>query len=59
MVVLDELLATITQSVAVSPRTSRSPRRSTRTFAGWRDDGTLQGLAEKWFGASIDWSAAN
>ena len=26
------------------------------TFAGWRDDGTLQKLAEKWFGASIDWS---
>jgi ABC-type amino acid transport substrate-binding protein len=27
-------------------------------FAKWRDDGTLQGLSEKWFGASIDWAKA-
>ena len=27
-------------------------------FAAWRKDGTLQGLADKWFGASIDWSKA-
>jgi ABC-type amino acid transport substrate-binding protein len=57
VVVLDELLATITQSVAVSPRNPALAEAIDATLAAWREDGTLQGLAEKWFGASIDWSA--
>jgi ABC-type amino acid transport substrate-binding protein len=56
LVVLDELLATITQSVAVNAKEPELAEAIDATFAGWRDDGTLQKLAEKWFGASIDWS---
>lgn len=57
VVVLDELLATITQSVAVSPENPALAEAIDATLAAWREDGTLQALAEKWFGASIDWSA--
>ena len=56
LVVLDELLATITQSVAVNAKEPELAKAIDATFVGWRDDGTLQKLAEKWFGASIDWS---
>jgi ABC-type amino acid transport substrate-binding protein len=59
VVVLDELLATITQSIAVSPENPALAEAIDTTLATWRDDGTLQSLAEKWFGASIDWSAAD
>ena len=58
LIVLDELLATITQSVAVNAKEPDLAEAIDATFAAWRDDGTLQKLAEKWFGASIDWSKA-
>jgi ABC-type amino acid transport substrate-binding protein len=58
LVVLDELLSTITQSVAVNAKEPELAQAIDAAFAGWRDDGTLQKLAEKWFGASIDWSKA-
>jgi ABC-type amino acid transport substrate-binding protein len=56
-VVLDDLLATITQSVAVSANNKPLADAIDGLFAGWREDGSLRSLAEKWFGASIDWSA--
>ncbi|WDR04642.1 ABC transporter substrate-binding protein [Devosia rhodophyticola] len=58
VVVIDDLLATITQSVAVSAKNKPLADEIDSLFVTWRNDGTLQGLAEKWFGASIDWSAA-
>ena len=57
--VLDDLLATITQSVAVSSTNKPLADAIDAQFATWREDGTLQSLIEKWFGAFIDWSAAN
>jgi ABC-type amino acid transport substrate-binding protein len=56
-VVLDDLLATVTQSVAVSADNKPLADAIDALFATWREDGTLRSLAEKWFGASIDWSA--
>ena len=58
VVVLDDLLATITQSVAVNAGNEPLADAIDTQFAVWRDDGTLQALIEEWFGASIDWSAA-
>jgi cystine transport system substrate-binding protein len=58
VVTSDELLATITQSVAVSNKNQPLATAIDALFDGWRKDGTLKGLAEKWFGASIDWSKA-
>ena len=55
---LDDLLSTITQSVAVNNRNKPLAEAIDAQFAAWRKDGTLQGLADKWFGASIDWSKA-
>lgn len=55
---LDDLLSTITQSVAVSNKNKPLADEIDKLFATWRADGTLKGLAEKWFGASIDWSKA-
>ncbi|WP_082092444.1 substrate-binding periplasmic protein [Devosia epidermidihirudinis] len=58
VVVIDDLLATITQSVAVNAKNKPLADAIDAQFATWREDGTLTGLAEKWFGASIDWSKA-
>lgn len=58
VVVINDLLSTITQSVAVNPKNKPLADAIDALFVTWRADGTLQGLAEKWFGASIDWSAA-
>ncbi|KQV41423.1 MULTISPECIES: transporter substrate-binding domain-containing protein [unclassified Rhizobium] len=58
MVTLDDLLTTITQSVAVNAKNKPLADAIDAKFATWRKDGTLQGLADKWFGASIDWSKA-
>jgi cystine transport system substrate-binding protein len=58
MVTLDDLLATVTQSVAVSNANKPLADAIDGLFDTWRKDGTLQGLADKWFGASIDWSKA-
>ncbi|MGD9479921.1 substrate-binding periplasmic protein [Shinella sp. G-2] len=57
-VTLDDLLSTITQSVAVNGKNKPLADAIDAKFAAWRKDGTLQGLADKWFGASIDWSKA-
>ncbi len=57
-VVLDDLLATITQSVAVTPANEPLADAIDGLFATWREDGTLETLARSWFGASIDWSKA-
>ncbi|WP_432285027.1 transporter substrate-binding domain-containing protein [Aminobacter sp. BA135] len=57
-VTLDDLLSTITQSVAVSNKNKPLADAIDAQFETWRKDGTLQGLADKWFGASIDWSKA-
>jgi ABC-type amino acid transport substrate-binding protein len=58
VVVLDDLLGIITQSVAVATANEPLAEAIDGLFATWRDDGTLQALADDWFGASIDWSAA-
>jgi len=58
IVVIDELLSTITQSVAVRGANKPLADAIDAQLATWREDGTLQGLAEKWFGASIDFSKA-
>jgi ABC-type amino acid transport substrate-binding protein len=58
IVVMPELLASITQSVAVSPKNKPLADRIDALFVAWRKDGTLKRLGEKWFGASLDWSAA-
>ena len=57
--VLDDVLATITQSVAVNSANKPLADAIDARFATWREDGTLQAMIEKWFGAYIDWSAAN
>ena len=59
IVVLDNVVSTVTQSVAVSAKNKPLADKIDALFAGWRADGTLQGLAKHWFGASIDWSKAN
>ncbi len=56
--VLDDLLATITQSVAIAPSNEPLADAIDGLFATWREDGTLETMAENWFGASIDWSKA-
>lgn len=56
--VVEDFLSTITQSVAVSAKNKPLADEIDALFATWREDGTLKALAEKWFGASIDWSAA-
>lgn len=58
MVVINDFLTTITQSVAVNNHNKPLADAIDAQFAKWREDGTLTGLSEKWFGASIDWSAA-
>ncbi len=51
---LDDLLSTITQSVAVSNKNKPLADEIDKLFATWRADGTLKGLARSVFGASID-----
>lgn len=58
VVVVDDLLETITQSVAVRRENKPLADAIDAQFAKWREDGTLEELALKWFGASLDWSAA-
>ncbi|MEJ1160502.1 substrate-binding periplasmic protein [Prosthecomicrobium sp. N25] len=59
IVVVPDVLAPITQSVAVGPKNKVLADRIDALFVGWRKDGTLKALGEKWFGASLDWSAAD
>jgi ABC-type amino acid transport substrate-binding protein len=59
IVVIPELLASITQSVAVGPKNKPLAEKIDSLFVAWRKDGTLKGLGVKWFGASLDWSAAD
>lgn len=59
VVVSPDLLASITQSVAVGPKNKPLAEKVDALFATWRKDGTLKAIGEKWFGASLDWSAAN
>lgn len=59
IVVLPDVIATVTQSAAVSAKNKPLADRMDALFADWRKDGTLEKLAQKWFGASIDWSKAN
>lgn len=59
IVVLPDVIATVTQSAAVSAKNKPLADRIDALFADWRKDGTLEKLAQKWFGASIDWSKAN
>lgn len=59
IVVLPDVIATVTQSIAVSAKNKPLADRVDGLFAEWRKDGTLEKLAQKWFGASIDWSKAN
>ena len=59
LVVLSDVIATVTQSAAVSAKNKPLADRMDALFADWRKDGTLEKLAQKWFGASIDWSKAN
>ncbi len=58
VVVLNDLLATVTQSVAVNKNNKALADRIDAQFAIWREDGTLTDLITKWFGVAIDWSAA-
>lgn len=58
VVTLDDMLSTVTQSVAVNNKNKPLADAIDALFETWRKDGTLQGLADKWFGASIDWSKA-
>jgi L-cystine transport system substrate-binding protein len=57
--VLPDVIATVTQSAAVSARNKPLADRIDALFADWRKDGTLDRVAQKWFGTSIDWSKAN
>lgn len=59
IVVLPDVIATVTQSAAVSAKNKALADRMDGLFAEWRRDGTLEKVAQKWFGASIDWSKAN
>jgi cystine transport system substrate-binding protein len=59
IVVVDDILSSITQSVAFSKKNEALAKRVDQMIAGWRTDGTLRKLAEKWFGSSLDWSNAD
>lgn len=58
-VVLDDIRAIITQSIAVSGRNRPLATEIDARLAAWRTDGTLTRLVQKWFGVTPDWSRAD
>jgi ABC-type amino acid transport substrate-binding protein len=56
--VLDDILSTITQSIAVGARNRPLADAIDAQLETWRADGTLSRVVEKWFGVTIDWSRA-
>lgn len=56
--VLDDIQATITQSIAVGTRNKPLADAIDARLEAWRNDGTLSRIVDKWFGVAIDWSRA-